>query len=42
MEKIGMTREGVLRQHVLHRGERPVDITVWGMLGEEFGRRGAG
>lgn len=37
MEKIGMRREGVLRAHQLHRGERPVDMVVWGILAEEFG-----
>jgi [ribosomal protein S5]-alanine N-acetyltransferase len=41
MQKIGMTREGVLRQHVLHRGTRPVDMVVWGMLAEELGGGGA-
>jgi [ribosomal protein S5]-alanine N-acetyltransferase len=37
MEKLGMRREGVLRAHELHRGERPVDMVVWGILAEEFG-----
>jgi ribosomal-protein-alanine N-acetyltransferase len=42
MAKIGMTREGVLRQHVLHRGRQPVDMVVWGMLAEELGGPGPG
>lgn len=42
MLKIGMTQEGVLRQHVLHRGERPADMMVWGMLRDDFGRGGGG
>lgn len=36
LEKLGMTREGVLRQHDLHRGERPVDMLIYGILRDEF------
>ncbi len=36
MAKIGMRREGILRAHELHRGERPVDMVVWGILAEEY------
>jgi len=39
MQKVGMTPEGILRRHILHRGERPADLVIWGMLGEDFGRR---
>jgi [ribosomal protein S5]-alanine N-acetyltransferase len=37
MEKVGMVPEGMLRQHELHRGERPTDLVVWGILASEFG-----
>lgn len=39
MQKVGMTPEGILRRHILHRGERAADLVIWGMLGEDFGRR---
>jgi len=37
LEKAGMTREGVLRQNRLHRGE-PMDEVWFGVLREEFER----
>ena len=39
MQKVGMAPEGILRRHILHRGERPTDLVIWGMLAEDFGRR---
>lgn len=35
--RLGMTREGVLRKHSVHRGVRR-DIEVWSVLSEEWGR----
>ena len=35
LEKIGMRREGVLRQHAL-KWDRPVDLVTYGILAEEF------
>ena len=35
LEKVGMQREVVLRQHRIHRGE-VVDWTVWGLLRDEW------
>jgi RimJ/RimL family protein N-acetyltransferase len=35
LERVGFTREGVLRQHDVHQGRR-VDVVVWGMLRDEF------
>lgn len=36
LEKLGMVKEGVLRQHVLHRGKRAADMVMWGVLADEF------
>ena len=38
MEKLGMTREGVLRSHIAKRGERR-DEVIYGILREEWERR---
>ncbi len=35
MEKVGMTREGTLRQHIVKRGVRH-DMVCFGLLAEEF------
>lgn len=40
MEKLGMRREGVLREHTCRRG-RPEDIVQWGILRGEYGYRGS-
>jgi len=39
LEKIGMTREGLLRKHV-RKWDRREDVVVWGILREEFGMDG--
>lgn len=36
LEKIGMRREGVLRKHAHHRGERQVDMVIYGILSDEL------
>lgn len=36
LQKVGMVREGLFRQHAMHRGERPADIVWHGVLAEEF------
>ena len=35
MEKLGMTREGVLRSHEIRRGER-IDDVYYGVLRDEW------
>lgn len=40
MEKVGMTREGVLRQHHVERGE-PIDMAWYGVLRGEWEARRA-
>jgi RimJ/RimL family protein N-acetyltransferase len=35
MQKIGMTREGVMRQHFVKRGV-PVDVVFYGILADEW------
>ena len=35
LEKLGMTREGLLRKHLIRRGER-VDRVYYGLLREEW------
>ncbi len=37
-KRLGMTREGVLRQAFLHNGEYR-DVEVWTLLAEEWARR---
>ena len=39
-KRLGMTREGVLRQAFLHNGEYR-DVEVWTVLAEEWARRRA-
>jgi RimJ/RimL family protein N-acetyltransferase len=41
MEKLGMTREGVLRSHRILRGERQ-DVVYYGLLREEWERAAGG
>lgn len=41
LEKIGMRREGLLRQHVIKWDER-VDVEIWGMLRTEWEARSSG
>ena len=36
--RLGMTRDGVLREAVLHRGER-FDLEVWSVLAPEWRAR---
>lgn len=37
LEKVGMVREGLLRRHEMHRGERLADVVYYGLLTEDFG-----